>query len=126
MAREFSDKAVVAKCNVDDSLRWLFNTVSNIPTILFSKGKIADKQIGAVPKNVLADKLKSLLKGLPCSKPSRKMTVCVFAASSSRIENKYAEVASELGCLRDQELMLYSAEMSTDGVIADAILSEEG
>ena len=63
MAREFSDKAVVAKCNVDDSPQVAIKySIRSIPTILFFKeGKIADKQVGAVPKNVLADKLKSLL-----------------------------------------------------------------
>jgi thioredoxin 1 len=62
MAREFSDKAVVAKCNVDDSPQVAIKySIRSIPTILFFKeGKIADKQVGAVPKNVLADKLKSL------------------------------------------------------------------
>jgi thioredoxin 1 len=63
MAREFSDKAVVAKCNVDDSPQVAIKySIRSIPTILFFKeGKIADKQVGAVPKNVLANKLKSLL-----------------------------------------------------------------
>lgn len=63
MAREFSDKAVVAKCNVDDSPQVAIKySIRNIPTILFFKeGKIADKQVGAVPKNVLVDKLKNLL-----------------------------------------------------------------
>jgi thioredoxin 1 len=37
-------------------------SIRNIPTVLFFKdGKIADKQVGAVPKNVLVNKLKSLL-----------------------------------------------------------------
>ena len=63
MAREFSDKAVVAKCNVDDSPQVAIKySIRSIPTILFFKeGKIADKQVGAVPKNVLANELKSLL-----------------------------------------------------------------
>lgn len=63
MSREFSDKAVVAKCDVDNSPQVAIKySIRNIPTVLFFKeGKIADKQVGAVPKNVLVDKLKSLL-----------------------------------------------------------------
>ena len=52
MAREFSDKAVVAKCNVDDSPQVAIKySIRSIPTILFFKeGKIADKQVGLSPK----------------------------------------------------------------------------
>lgn len=63
MSGEFSGKAVVAKCDVDNSPQVAIKySIRNIPTILFFKdGKIADKQVGAVPKNVLVNKLKSLL-----------------------------------------------------------------
>jgi thioredoxin 1 len=63
MSTEFSEKAVVAKCDVDNSPQVAIKySIRNIPTVLFFKdGKIADKQVGAVPKNVLVDKLKSLL-----------------------------------------------------------------
>jgi thioredoxin 1 len=63
LAKEYEGKAVIGKLNVDDS-----NTVTakygirNIPTILFFKdGVVADKQVGAVPKNVLAQKLDALM-----------------------------------------------------------------
>jgi len=63
LAKEYEGKAVIGKLNVDNS-----NTVTakygirNIPTILFFKdGVIADKQVGAVPKNVLAQKLDALM-----------------------------------------------------------------
>lgn len=63
LAKEYEGKAVIGKLNVDDS-----NTVTskygirNIPTILFFKdGNVADKQVGAVPKNVLAQKLDALM-----------------------------------------------------------------
>ncbi|MBP1666587.1 MAG: thioredoxin [Bacteroidetes bacterium] len=63
MSGEFSGKAVVAKCDVDNSPQVAIKySIRNIPTVLFFKdGKIADKQVGAVPKNVLVNKLKSLL-----------------------------------------------------------------
>lgn len=63
MSGEFSGKAIVAKCDVDNSPQVAIKySIRNIPTILFFKdGKIADKQVGAVPKNVLVNKLKSLL-----------------------------------------------------------------
>ncbi len=63
MSTEFSEKAVVAKCDVDNSPQVAIKySIRNIPTVLFFKdGKIADKQVGAVPKNVLVNKLQSLL-----------------------------------------------------------------
>jgi thioredoxin 1 len=36
--------------------------IRNIPTILFFKnGEVADKQVGAVPKSILASKIDALL-----------------------------------------------------------------
>jgi thioredoxin 1 len=63
MSVEFSGQAVVAKCDVDNSPQVAIKySIRNIPTVLFFKdGKIADKQVGAVPKNVLVNKLKNLL-----------------------------------------------------------------
>jgi thioredoxin 1 len=60
---EFEGKAVVGKVDVDAnpgiSARY---GIRNIPTILFIKdGEVADKQVGAVPKDNLVDKLKALL-----------------------------------------------------------------
>ncbi len=60
---EFEGKAVVGKVDVDAnpgiSQRY---GIRNIPTVLFIKdGEVADKQIGAVPKNNLVEKLKALL-----------------------------------------------------------------
>ena len=59
LAKEYDGKAVVGKVNVDHnpdiSVKY---GIRNIPALLFFKnGKIVDKQIGAVPKSVLADKL---------------------------------------------------------------------
>jgi thioredoxin 1 len=63
MSHEFEGKAVVVKCDVDNSpaVSAKFG-IRNIPTVLFFKeGKIADKQIGAVPKASFVAKLNALL-----------------------------------------------------------------
>jgi len=60
---EYGDKALVVKCDVDGSpgVAARFG-IRNIPTILFFKnGKIADKQVGAVPKNAFVTKLNALI-----------------------------------------------------------------
>jgi thioredoxin 1 len=59
IAKEYSDTAVVGKVNVDNnpgiSVKY---GIRNIPALLYFKnGEIVDKQIGAVPKSVLAGKL---------------------------------------------------------------------
>jgi thioredoxin 1 len=63
LSKDYEGKAVVGKVNVD-----LNNEISakygirNIPTILFLKnGEIVDKQVGAVQKSVLAEKLDKLI-----------------------------------------------------------------
>ena len=59
LAKEYSGKAVVGKVNVDNNpgISMKFG-IRNIPALLyFNKGEIVDKQIGAVPKSVLAGKL---------------------------------------------------------------------
>ena len=63
LSKDYEGRAVVGKVNVD-----LNNEISakygirNIPTILFLKnGEIVDKQVGAVQKSVLADKLDKLI-----------------------------------------------------------------
>jgi thioredoxin 1 len=58
---EYEGKAVVGKLDVDNnpevSMRF---GIRNIPTILFFKnGQMVDKQVGAVPKDVLVAKLKA-------------------------------------------------------------------
>jgi len=63
ISKEYSGKAVVVKCDVDNSPQVALKYgIRNIPTVLFFKdGKIADKQIGAVPKNNFVNKLNALL-----------------------------------------------------------------
>ena len=60
---EFEGKAVIAKCNVDDSTELPIKFgVRNIPTILFFKdGELKDKVVGATNKATLVEKLNALL-----------------------------------------------------------------
>jgi thioredoxin 1 len=63
IGEQYSGKAVVAKCDVDSSPNVAARYgIRNIPTVLFFKnGQIADKQVGAVPKNNFLTKLNALL-----------------------------------------------------------------
>jgi thioredoxin 1 len=63
LAKEYEGKAVIAKVNVDDNPETAMEYgIRSIPTILFFKGgKLVDKQIGVVPRNVLESKLKAQL-----------------------------------------------------------------
>ena len=63
ISKEYAEKALVAKCDVDSSPGVAAKYgIRNIPTILFFKdGKIADKQVGAVPKNNFVVKLNALI-----------------------------------------------------------------
>ncbi len=63
ISNEYSGKALVLKCDVDSNpgVAAKFG-IRNIPTVLYFKdGKIADKQVGAVPKNTFVAKLTALL-----------------------------------------------------------------
>jgi len=63
ISQEYEGRAVVAKLDVDSNpeVSAKFG-IRNIPTILYFKnGEIVDKQVGAVPKNVIASKLEALL-----------------------------------------------------------------
>jgi thioredoxin 1 len=63
ISKEYEGRAVVVKCDVDDSpgVASRFG-IRNIPTVLFFKdGKVADKQVGAVPKSSFVNKLNNLL-----------------------------------------------------------------
>jgi len=63
LSKEYEGKAVIGKMNVD------FNPgvsqeygIRSIPTLLiFKGGQLVDKQVGAVPKNILAGKLDNQL-----------------------------------------------------------------
>ncbi|MDA0714269.1 MAG: thioredoxin [Bacteroidetes bacterium] len=59
LAEEYKDRAVIAKVDVDSNQEIAMKYgVRNIPTVLFLKnGEVVDKSVGAVPKNVLSDKI---------------------------------------------------------------------
>lgn len=59
LSKDYAGKAVVGKVDVDSNpgISTKYG-IRNIPTLLFFKGgEIVDKQVGAVPKSVLAGKL---------------------------------------------------------------------
>lgn len=63
MATDYEGKAVIGKVNVDENpdISARFG-IRNIPTVLFIKGgQVVDKSVGAVPKNILTEKMNALL-----------------------------------------------------------------
>ncbi|PKQ62574.1 thioredoxin [Labilibaculum filiforme] len=63
LSKDYDGKVVVTKMDVDSSPATSAKFgIRNIPTILFFKGgEIVDKQVGAVPKSSLAEKIDALL-----------------------------------------------------------------
>ena len=63
LSEEYKDNAVIGKMDVDSNPQTAMKYgIRNIPTILFFKnGEVADKQVGAVPKTILASKLDALV-----------------------------------------------------------------
>jgi thioredoxin 1 len=63
LGEEYDGKAVVGKLNVDQNPNTTMKFgIRNIPTILFFRnGEQVDKQVGAVPRQVLEGKLQKLL-----------------------------------------------------------------
>jgi thioredoxin 1 len=63
MHGEYEGKAIIGKVNVDENPNVASQFgIRNIPTIIFVKnGEVADKSVGAVPKNQLTTKLDALL-----------------------------------------------------------------
>lgn len=61
LAGDYAGRAVIAKLNVDENPQMTAKFgVRSIPTLLvFKNGQIVDKQVGAVPKSVLAQKLEA-------------------------------------------------------------------
>jgi thioredoxin 1 len=61
IAKEYEGKAVVGKLNVDHNPKIATEFgIMSIPALLFFKnGQVVDKQVGAVPKHVLVNKLES-------------------------------------------------------------------
>ncbi len=63
LAKDYDGRAIIGKVNVDENPEITVKYgIRNIPTILFIKnGEVVDKQVGAVPKSVLEEKLKAHL-----------------------------------------------------------------
>lgn len=63
LSKDYEGRAIVGKVDVDSNpnISMQFG-IRNIPALLFFKnGEVVDKQIGAVPKSVLAGKLEKQL-----------------------------------------------------------------
>ena len=63
LANEFNGKAIIGKVDVDTNpeVSAKFG-IRSIPTLLvFKGGEIVDKQVGAVPKSVLSEKIEAQL-----------------------------------------------------------------
>ena len=60
---EYEGRAIVGKVDVDNNPMTARKFgIRNIPTVLFVKnGEVVDKQVGAVPKNIIEGKLMNLL-----------------------------------------------------------------
>ncbi|MEA3311703.1 MAG: thioredoxin [candidate division WOR-3 bacterium] len=63
LAADYDGRAKIVKVNVDEARELAQNhQVMSIPTVVFFKqGEIKDRSIGAVPKQILAEKLDALL-----------------------------------------------------------------
>lgn len=65
LAKNYEGRAKVVKVNVDDARELAMNhQIMSIPTVVFFKaGQMRDRSIGAVPKEVLVEKLDAILQG---------------------------------------------------------------
>jgi thioredoxin 1 len=63
IAKEYAGQLIVAKINTDENPNWAMRFgVRGIPTMLFIKnGEEVDRQVGAVPKQFIANKLAPIL-----------------------------------------------------------------
>ena len=63
IAKDYAGKVVVAKVNTDENPNWAIRYgVRGIPTMLFIKnGQEVDRQVGAVPKQMITTKLTAVL-----------------------------------------------------------------
>jgi thioredoxin 1 len=64
LAAEFDGQVKIAKVNTDENKVAMQFGIMSIPTLLlFKDGKVVDQIIGAVPKQMIADKLKYYAQG---------------------------------------------------------------
>ncbi|MBT3382820.1 MAG: thioredoxin [Prolixibacteraceae bacterium] len=63
MSEEYEGRAIIGKVDVDSNPKVAMKYgIRNIPTVLFVKnGEVADKQVGAAPKQAFVAKLDALL-----------------------------------------------------------------
>jgi len=63
LSTEYAGKVNVGKVNVDENPNLSVNYgITSIPCVLFIKGgQVVDKSVGAVPKNVLTEKMEALM-----------------------------------------------------------------
>ena len=63
LANEYADKLIIAKVNTDENPEWAGRYgVQGIPTMLFVfNGKIAHRQIGALPEPILRSVVKEFM-----------------------------------------------------------------
>jgi thioredoxin len=63
LAREYEDRLTVLTLDVDENPRTASTyQVQSLPTVLvFKDGKLAERIVGAVPKQVIVDKLQSVV-----------------------------------------------------------------
>ena len=63
LAEKYSDRVIIGKCNVDENPDLPAQySIRNIPALLFFKnGELVDRSVGAIPKNELEEKIKSLI-----------------------------------------------------------------
>jgi thioredoxin 1 len=59
LSKEFGEKVTFGKCNTDDNRRLAMQfNISAIPAImLFSRGQLVDRIIGAYPKEAIREKI---------------------------------------------------------------------
>ena len=63
LEKEYAGRVTIGSCNVDDNQTAAAQLgIRSIPTLLFFKdGKLVDRSVGAVPKQVLVDKIDAML-----------------------------------------------------------------
>ncbi len=64
LAKDFNGKVKIAKMNTDENRTAMQFGIMSIPTLLlFKDGQVVDQIIGAVPKQMIADKLNYYAQG---------------------------------------------------------------
>lgn len=63
LAKEYDGQVLIAKVNTDEHQEWARHLgIRGIPTLVFFRnGEEVDRVVGAVPKDVLIDRIESLL-----------------------------------------------------------------